>query len=309
MATTIAGMHHVTALAIDPQANLDFYTRVLGLRLVKQTVNFDATRVYHFYFGDRLGRPGTLITFFPFTDAAAGASGAGMTETVSFAVPATALDAWMRHLTEHGVTFDGPFDHFGSPTLKFRDPDGLTLALVATEEAAAPTGGTPGAVLGFDSVTLCIASPDATARLLTETFGYRQVAAHDGALRFHAAGDGIATAIEIRTDVRRGKPGGGTVHHIAFRARTSEEQLAWRERLVALGFDVTEVRDRQYFTSIYFREPGGVLFEIATDAPGFAVDEAPEALGRALKLPPWLEKTRPDIEARLPPIKLPAAAA
>ena len=314
MTQTIPGIHHVTAIAIDPQANIDFYTQVLGLRFVKETVNFDDPGTYHFYYGDRTGRPGTILTFFPFVMATRGRTGSGMVDAVTFAVPSESFDRWMVRLSKHAIDFDGPFTRFSHPVIGFRDPDGLKLE-IATLESAGEAGisaadrGAPDSIRGFDGVTLCVEAPERTIKLLTETFGYRQIADESGRIRFHAgAGDGgIGTSIDVlcHPEAMRSRLGGGIVHHVAFRARTDDEQKIWREQIVSLGFNVTPILDREYFRSIYFREPGGVLFEIATDLPGFAVDEEPDRLGTALKLPPWLEPSRASIERRLPPIRLP----
>ena len=282
MIQTIRGLHHVTAIAIDPQANIDFYTQVLGLRLVKDTVNFDDPSTYHFYYGDKSGNPGTILTFF-----------------------------------QRGVDVDGPFTRFSRPTIGFRDPDGLKLEIAAVDgleptHAARSERDVAASIGGFGAVTLCVEAPERTIELLTETFGYRPVAEDSGRRRLRAAnaGDGTVGAeldVLCHPEAIHGRLGGGTVHHIAFRAQTDEEQHVWREKIVALGFNVTPVLDRQYFRSIYFREPGGILFEIATDPPGFAVDEAADRLGTSLKLPPWLEPKRADIERRLPPVLLPGA--
>jgi len=280
MIQTIRGLHHVTAIAIDPQANIDFYTQVLGLRLVKGTVNFDDPSTYHFYYGDKSGNPGTILTFF-----------------------------------QRGVDVDGPFTRFSRPTIGFRDPDGLKLEIAAVDgleptDAARSDWDVAASIGGFGAVTLCVEAPERTIELLTETFGYRQVAEDSGRRRLRAAnaGDGTVGAeldVLCHPEAIHGRLGGGTVHHIAFRAQTDEEQHVWREKIVALGFNVTPVLDRQYFRSIYFREPSGILFEIATDPPGFAVDEEADCLGTSLKLPPWLEPKRADIERRLPPVRLP----
>jgi glyoxalase family protein len=317
MDRTIPGIHHVTAIAGDPQANLDFYTGFLGLRLVKQTVNFDEPDTFHFYYGDESGRPGSLLTFFPFTFAAPGRVGAGMASTTAFAVPETAFDYWMGRFADDGRDFDGPKTRFGQQVLAFTDPDGLRLELVA--EAGlndAPPGWAGGSVPGehairrLHAVALCLEASERTARLLTETFGYAAVGESEGRLRVRARGDAGAAVVDLLCQPSRmsGRMGAGTVHHVAFRARDEAEQRAWREAVEALGLNVTPVLDRQYFRSVYFREPGGVLFEIATDAPGFAVDEAADALGTGLKLPDWLEPRRQGIERRLPPIRLPAVA-
>ncbi|HET8727111.1 MAG TPA: ring-cleaving dioxygenase [Alphaproteobacteria bacterium] len=312
MEHALSGLHHVTAIAADPQRNFDFYTRFLGLRLVKQTVNFDSPDTYHFYYGDEEGRPGSLLTFFPFTNAAPGRAGAGMVDTTAFAIPETALDAWIDRLAGGVGDFDGPAARFGEQVLGFRDPDGLGIELVCdpalngTEGSSRDQPLANAAIRRLHSVALRIEAPDRTARLLTETFGYEELGEEAGRVRFRARGHRGGDIVDLMSRPERapGRMGAGTVHHVAFRARDAEEQRAWRDAIAALGFNVTPVLDRQYFTSIYFREPGGVLFEIATDPPGFAVDEAPDALGTALKLPPWLEPTRPDIERRLPPVGL-----
>ena len=314
MTQGVSGLHHVTAIASDPQRNLDFYTRVLGLRLVKRTVNFDAPDTYHFYYGDSAGRPGSLLTFFPFLDAAAGRAGSGMVETTAFAIPEAAFEPWISRLAREGRDFDGPATRFGESTLGLRDPDGLRIELVAETglDGSAPEDGRSDdeipaehAIRCLHSVALCVEAPDRTARLLTETFGYEAAGEEGGRRRFRASGGGRAGILDLlcQPDRMRGRMGAGTVHHVAFRAHDKAEQLAWREAILALGFDVTPVLDRQYFQSIYFREPGGVLFEIATNPPGFGIDEAPEALGTALKLPPWLEPQRAEIERRLPPLR------
>jgi glyoxalase family protein len=315
MIQTIPGLHHVTAIAIDPQANIDFYTQVLGLRLVKDTVNFDDPSTYHFYYGDKSGNPGTILTFFPFVLAGRGRSGSDMVDTVTFAVPVKSLDGWIVRLADRGIDFDGPFTRFSRPMIEFRDPDGLRLEIAAVDgleriDSAQTDRDVAQSIGGFGGVTLCVEAPERTIKLLTETFGYRQVAEDSGRRRFRAANAGggtIGAELDVlcHPEAIHGRPGGGTVHHIAFRAHTDDEQHIWREKIVALGFNVTPVLDRQYFRSIYFREPGGILFEIATDPPGFAVDETADRLGTSLKLPPWLEPKRADIERRLPPVRLP----
>jgi len=296
MTETIRGLHHVTAIAIDPQANIDFYTRLLGLRLVKETVNFDDPGTYHFYYGDTSGHPGTILTFFPFVSAGRGRSGSGMVDAVTFAVPGKSLDGWVVRLAERGIDVDGPFTRFSRPVIGFSDPDGLRLEITAVDNlerispAPADRDAAP-AIGGFGGVTVCVEAPERTVELLTETFGYRQVAEDAGRRRLRAANAADGT-IGAELDV---------VCH------PEAEQCGWREKIAALGFNVTPVLDRQYFRSIYFREPGGILFEIATDPPGFAVDEQPDRLGTSLKLPPWLEPRRADLERRLPPVRLPGA--
>jgi len=311
----IRGLHHVTAIASGAQTNVDFYTRVLDLRLVKRTVNFDAPDTYHFYYGDSVGSPGSLLTFFPFEYAAAGRIGTGMAETTAFAIPEAALEVWMSRLAEEGLDFEGPLARFGVQTLGFRDPDGLRIDLVA--EPGLHTDSDNNRILPahqairrLHSIALCVEAPERTARLLTETFGYEAFGDEAGRQRFRARGGGPAPFVDLfcRPELMRGQMGAGSVHHVAFRGRDNAEQLAWRDAIVALGYNVTPVLDRQYFHSIYFREPGGVLFEIATDPPGFATDETPASLGTALKLPPWLEPRRAEIERRLPPVRWPEVA-
>ncbi len=286
----IPGIHHITAIASDPQRNLDFYAQVLGLRLVKLTVNFDDPGTYHFYFGDEAGRPGSILTFFPWPGAIAGRHGSGQAAAVSFSVPT--LDGWEDRLPRSKAE-----QRFGQDVLSFTDPDGLQLELVAT-------GGTGSRVLGFQGVTLSEAGYESTARLLTDTFGYELLASEGNRFRYvGTAGDSVD--LLCQPEARRGGMGAGTVHHVAFRAETDEAQRRWQTKLAEHGLNVTPILDRQYFHSIYFREPGGVLFEIATDPPGFATDETMEQLGTHLKLPPWLEPARPEIEEALPKLKMP----
>lgn len=308
--TTIAphGLHHVTAIAGDPQRNVDFYTRVLGLRLVKRTVNFDAPDTYHLYYGDAAGLPATLLTFFPWRDVPAGRQGAGMTTATAFGIPPESLGWWQRRLAELGVDADAPATRDGEEVLTLRDPDGLVIDLVAapgdTRSGWDGAGSVPAehAVRGLHAVTLSESAPEPTQRLFTDLLGMRLDGEGRDRARFSmGAGDGTAVDVAAVTG-SRGRQAGGTVHHIAFRVPDRATQAAWREELVEAGLTVTDIRDRQYFTSIYFREPGGVLLEIATDSPGFTVDEPLLELGRALKLPPWLEPDREQIEAALPPL-------
>lgn len=297
------GLHHITAIAVDPQANVDFYTKVLGLRLVKKTVNFDAPDVYHLYYGDHTGRPGTILTFFPFLDAGPGKAGAGQASAIRFQIAKSQLEPMMLRLAENGIDCGKPTERYGDEVLSFKDPEGLPLEIVGTDRAEASEHL---AVSGFDSLELAVALPARTTELLTSAFGYRQTGEADGRKRFSVDGTGlpgINVDIVHRSDGVHGQLGGGTVHHVAFRAKDETEIREWRRHIADLGFHVTDVLDRQYFKSIYFREPGGILFEIATDPPGFSVDEPVESLGRALKLPAWLEPKRKDIERRLPPLK------
>jgi glyoxalase family protein len=311
MPTAPSGLHHVTAIATDPQRNADFYRTVLGLRLVKTTVNFDAPSTYHLYFGGEAGAPGTLITFFPWPEADPGVRGAGQATTVSFSVPAGSLGWWQDHLRSYVESATAT--RADEDVLSVRDPDGLALDLVAhAGPDAGPAwddGSVPAeyAVRGLHSVTLTETGPDRTADLLTGTLGFRLAAEDGDRLRF-ATGDGGPGALVdvlVRPDAPDNVVSAGTVHHIAWRTPDDAEQVAWRDLLVDRGLKVTPVMDRRYFHSIYFREPGGVLFEIATDPPGFTIDEPLMRLGRALRLPPWLEPSREEIERALPELRVP----
>ncbi|SFR58581.1 glyoxalase family protein [Halogeometricum rufum] len=299
------GIHHVTAVAGDPSENVRFYTDVLGLRLVKRTVNFDDTHTYHLYYGDETGSPGTALTFFPFGEGRPGRSGRGQAVATAFAVPEGSLDYWRERLESHGVTVDDVETRFGADVLPFADGDGQPLELVESESAVDPWADGPvpvdAAVRGFHGVTLQSARPDATGRVL-ELLGLERTAETADRVRYVAPGD-RATVVDLLTrESPRGRPGVGTVHHVAFRVPDAETQMAWRETLSEAGQHVTPQKDRQYFQSIYFREPGGVLFEIATDGPGFTADESVESLGSELKLPSWLEDDREEIRAHLPPL-------
>jgi glyoxalase family protein len=317
MPEPIVGLHHVTTIASDPQRNLDFYTELLGLRLVKRTVNFDDPGTYHFYFGDDAGSPGTLLTFFPRPHATRGSGGVGETSATSFSVPAASLDYWEKRLLNAGTPVEKSPERFGKPVLAFADPDGTKLELIGDAEGSAPkpprhsTVAAEHAIHGFSGVTLCEAGFESTANVL-EKMGYAQTASEGNRFRFTAAAQSGAPAgalasyidVLVQTQLAYGRMGAGSVHHIAFRAPDDAAQLAWREELKGRHLNITPVLDRTYFHSIYFREPGGVLFEIATDPPGFTWDEPLESLGEALKLPPWLESRRLVIENLVPPITL-----
>ncbi len=298
-----AGIHHVTAVASDPQENRRFYTEVLGLRLVKRTVNFDDTSTYHLYYGDESGTPGTVLTFFPFEGAGRGRPGRGMVTETAFVVPDGAIEYWARRLADEGLRVEDPIERFGETVLRFRDHEGQPLALVTGDSDVVPWTGGPVpdayALRGFDGVTLHSADPDGTARVLS-TLGYDRAAESDARIRFRTAGERASTLDVLTTDGRGGRPGAGTVHHVAVRAPDDETQAAWRDRIAGDGQYVTPVKDRRYFRSIYFREPGGVLVEVATDGPGFTRDESVEELGSALKLPPWLDADRERIVSQLP---------
>ncbi|MEZ5330679.1 MAG: ring-cleaving dioxygenase [Thermoanaerobaculia bacterium] len=316
-ATPLRGIHHVTALASDPVANVDFYTRVLGLRLVKRTVNFDDPGTHHLYFGDEEGRPGTILTFFPWPLARRGSRGAGQATTTAFAVPAGSLSWWHTRLTGAGLPVEDPGERFGEPVLGLLDPDGLRLELVEREwagDAAAWSASpvpTDRAVRGFDSIELTVRDAGPSLELLTDGMGYRELERAGSRIRL-GAGDGpVGGRVDLvaAPDTGFGHIAAGTVHHVAWRAADDGAQREWRERLSGRGLHVTPVLDRCYFHSIYFREPGGVLFEIATDPPGFTIDESVEELGSALRLPPWLEADRARIEEVLPSLGLDGASA
>jgi glyoxalase family protein len=305
------GLHHVTAIASDPQKNVDFYTKVLGLRLVKQTVNFDAPHVWHLYYGDQKGSPSSILTFFPWPGVVSGKEGAGLTTATAFSVPMESIAFWENRLKSLGVESSRSKSISGFDVIKLRDQDGMSVELVGTEgdvrsgwdgESSIPA---EDAIRGLHSVTLSQQLLDPTAIMLTEMLGMETSAETPLAAQF-AMGDGAAGAlVEVLPGIsERGLQAGGTVHHVAFRAPDLSTMENWRQQLVEQGVPVTEVMDRQYFKSIYFREPGGVLFEIATDDPGFDIDEPLLELGRKLKLPPWLEPSRDQIAANLPRIEV-----
>jgi glyoxalase family protein len=312
MAPQTHGIHHVTAISGEPQRNADFYTGILGLRLVKKTVNFDDPDTYHLYYGDGAGSPGTIMTFFPWAHAPRGRIGAGQAIVTSFSIPATSLGYWTERLVEKGVRFEKPRDRFGETVLTFEDPDGLRTELVAADDGRTgwAQGPTPAehSVRGLHHVVLAVEVTDRTAKLMTDSLGFRQVEETEGRIRFAAGEGGSGDLVDVvgAAGFPRGSMGVGTVHHVACRVPDEDSQLAVREEIAALGYNVTPVLDRNYFRSIYFREPGGVLFEIATDPPGFAADEEPDRLGESLRLPPWLEKNREHIEAALPRLRVPA---
>lgn len=307
----ITGLHHVTALASGAQQNVDFYAGILGLRLVKKTVNFDAPDVYHLYYGDEQGLPGSIMTFFPFGSIRPGRHGKGQAVTTSFSIPAGALDYWLARLDAFQVPHKAPQSRFDEVAVYFEDPDGLGLELVANDHDERPGfsyGQIPPAmaIRGFYSVEIWEDRYERTEALLSLHMDH-QFLRESGPRRRYTAGEGKPGQIlDIVWDAnsRYGVGGGGTVHHIAFNTPDDGSQLALREKLLSAGYDPTPVIDRQYFHSVYFQEPGGVLFEIATLPPGFAKDEAPEALGSALKLPDWYEPRRAYLEKLLAPIEL-----
>ncbi|WP_375433274.1 ring-cleaving dioxygenase [uncultured Friedmanniella sp.] len=309
---TPRGLHHVTAIATDPQSNVDFYTQALGLRLVKQTVNFDAPDSYHLYYGDEHGSPASLLTFFAWPGVQRGRQGAGMSTATAFSVPGSSLGWWHDRFTALGVTTEAPQTRGAEDVLTFRDPDGIVIDLVASD--GDHRSGWDGvadipaehAVRGLHAITLSERQLDPSATMLTELLGMSVTGEEGDRARFAMGGGRSGALVDVFSGVKdRGLQAGGTVHHVAFRAPDLDTMTLWQQELSSRGVSVTQILDRQYFKSIYFREPGGVLFEIATDAPGFAIDEPLLELGRHLKLPPWLEPSRDQIAAALPPLDVP----
>ncbi|HET7535843.1 MAG TPA: ring-cleaving dioxygenase, partial [Candidatus Didemnitutus sp.] len=301
----VIGLHHITAIASDPKRNLDFYTQVLGLRFVKKSVNQDDPGTYHLYYGDYEASPGTILTFFPWAGLRRGRPGTGQAYATAFSVPAGSLPFWQKHLTALKVETAPVEKRFNDEVLPLLDPDGLRLELVATSEVDSrkptPSKVVPAefAIRGFHSSTLAIADAKATTAVLVEQMGYRQIARSGHRTRFAAGAGAPGTYVDLFTDpsLPNGLNGAGTIHHVAFRAPDDQSELAARDVLTKAGLHVSPVIDRAYFKSIYYREPSGVLFEIATDGPGFTIDEPLASLGTALGLPPRLEPYRSQIEA------------
>ncbi|MDI4648703.1 ring-cleaving dioxygenase [Cohnella hashimotonis] len=308
MTQKTAGIHHITAFVRNAQDNVDFYAGVLGLRLVKKTVNFDGPEVYHLYFGNEGGSPGTAITFFPFEHGRKGMIGGGQVGWSTFAVPVGALSFWEGRLAKLGIAYERT-TRFGETFLRFRDRDELQLELVERvqgEPSKWSFGGVPAdkAIKGLGGAVLFSLAPDKTMETLQGLLGLEKVGSEGGLVRFRAYGE-LGNIVEVREDAVPGGHGGsGTVHHIAWRAKNDEDHRVWRERTLVHGFQPTPFTDRQYFNAIYFRETGGILFEIATDPPGFARDEPAEALGELLMLPEWFEPRRAELEKALPPIEV-----
>jgi len=308
MENQIEGLHHITAIADNAKRNLDFYTKVLGLRLVKKTVNFDDPGTYHFYFGDEHGTPGSILTFFPWEGIGKGRTGVGMATEIGYAVPAGSLDFWTDRFKQYNIKHDEISEKFGEKFIGFQDPDGLKLELIVpnnidirkpweTEEVKAEQ-----ATKGFHNVTLTLRSVEPTARVLTDLLGYRLMQQEGNRYRFVTDAINHANIIDILE--QPGTPSGinaaGTNHHIAFRVKDDDILMDYREKISAAGLSITPKIDRDYFFSLYFREPGGVLFEIATDNPGFTRDESLDQLGTQLMLPKQYEGARAQIEKVLP---------
>lgn len=307
----ITGLHHITALASDAQKNCDFYSGILGLRMVKKTINFDAPEVYHLYYGNENGSPGTIMTFFPYTGIPKGRKGKGQLTVTSFSAPEGAMDYWIKRLDKFRVKYEGPQKRFEEELFIYlEDTDGLGIELVFNKHDARrgfTYGNIPSeyAIKGFYGITLSVEGYEKTAGLLTAQMDHEWAVEKGSRFRYSASGKpGDYVDIVCCPDALQGLPGAGTVHHVAFATANDTTQLEARERLLKAGFNVTPVLDREYFLSVYFREPGGILFEIATIPPGFTVDEELAHLGSALKLPPWEERHRKIIEKELPPIQL-----
>ena len=308
MTDPIKGIHHITAFASDPQANVDFYHGILGQRLIKTTVNFDDPGTYHFYFGDYTGSPGSIMTFFPWPNARRGVIGNGQVGVTAYTISPNSIGYWLDRLKRFGVKTEAAQTRFGEEVIPFQDPDGLLLELVAIENQPDYTHWEDGAIppehalKGFHSAALYISKPELTSKVMTGLFGYALAGAEGNRLRFQSASDHMGAVLDllVRPDAVQGRMGAGTVHHIAFRNQDDGEQLLYREKIAGAGHSITPVRDRQYFHSIYFREPNGVLFELATDPPGFTLDEDIPELGTGLRLPPWLEEQRAVIQNILP---------
>lgn len=310
MKPLISGIHHITAIAGNPQANIDFYSGILGMRLVKKTINFDAPDVYHFYFGDELGQPGTVFTTFPFTGARKGVKGTGELTYTAFSIPKGSLDYWIERLKKFGVPVSDKLTRFGHELIRFEDHDSMGIELIANDQddrAGWTYGQIPleHSIKGFYGATLNLRSNELTAQLLTNHMDYHFIGQEGDRYRYGTEGKpGDIVDIVVNPNGHRGMQSAGTVHHIAFRTANKSTQLEVQRILMDNGYQVTEVKDRNYFNSIYFREPGGVLFEVATDEPGFAIDEDEAHLGELIKLPEWAEPNRKEIEKNLIPVTL-----
>ena len=308
MENRILGIHHITAIAGDAQRNYDFYTKTLGLRFVKKTVNFDDPETYHFYFGDEMGTPGTILTFFPWTRVKQGKPGAGMVTEIGYSVPEGSLTFWKQRFEERGVRHDEISERFGEKQLPFQDPDGLWLNLIEAKNKDTRKGwvtsdvGGSSAIKGFHTAVITLNDIKETSPILTEVFGYRRTEQDRNIYRYQTDTVENAALIDLleEPDAPGGINAGGTNHHIAFRVKDEATLMAYRQKIVDRGLYITEKINRDYFFSLYFREPGGVLFEIATDNPGFATDETVESLGSSLQLPDRYKPFRDRIEKALP---------
>ena len=310
MENTILGLHHITAIAGSAKTNYDFYTRVLGLRLIKKTVNFDDPQTYHLYYGDEAGSPGTILTFFPWGNIGAGRRGTRQVTEIGYSVPEGSLDFWQARLEKNNVIYNKPAEKFGEKYLTLLDPDGLKFELTVAKNKdnrtpfVTPEIDAANGILGFHQVTITTNKIDKTAEVLTNIFGYKLLEQQVNRSRFVTDAVEQANIVDLveAPGEAAGHVAGGSVHHVAFRVKDEKTLMYFRDKVVAMGLNITEKIDRNYFYSLYFREPGGVLFEIATDNPGFTIDESVEDLGKGLQLPPQHEPSRAAIEAHLVPI-------
>jgi glyoxalase family protein len=311
MEDKILGLHHITAIAGKARTNYDFYTKVMGLRFLKKTVNFDDPYTYHFYFGDEVGSAGTILTFFPWGGISPGRRGTAMATEIGYSVPEGSFDFWIDRFKKFNVVYNNPAEKFGESYLTFLDPDGLKLELIVpktkdhrksweTDEVKAAV-----ATKGFHNITLTLRNIKGTADILTDIFGYQLVEQQVNRYRFATSAIDSAAIVDLveAPGEKRGHVAGGTIHHVAFRVKDDATEMRFREKIENKGFNITPQIDRNYFHSLYFREPGGVLFEIATENPGFMIDETMEELGTNLKLPPQYESRRAEIEEVLPKLK------
>lgn len=310
------GIHHITAMASDPQRNIDFYHSVIGQRLIKKTVNFDDPSTYHLYYGDKVGTPGTVLTFFPWRNIPRGVRGNGEVGATAYSINEASVDYWRQRLDQHGLSIAEEGTRFGQDFFTIEDPDGMVIEFMVSNEKSTFEPWDDGPIApehelrGFHSATLWVANAERTASILQEQLGYQRVGEESNRTRFRGASDDIGLYIDLleQPNLGRGAMGAGSVHHIAFRTVDDSEQAEYKTLLHQAGYGVSPVMDRQYFHSIYFREPNGVLFEIATDEPGFLYDEPVDELGTHLKLPSWLEPQREQIESSVTPVALKSMA-
>ena len=304
------GIHHITALAGNAQRNVDFYVKSLGMRLVKKSVNQDDPGTYHLFYGNAEGSPGSGFTFFPWPMARQGKPGLGEAVKVALAVPEDSINYWAEHFGKEGIDFDGPYDRFGQQAIGFKDPDRLQLELVFDKKAEQLPGWDQGKVpaeygiRGFRGTTLRLNETEPTADVLTKVFGFEETDRTEDARHYTTDAPIGGSVIIEEGEEKPSANGRGIIHHVAFRAKDDNEQKAMRQKVIEMGLNPTDVIDRHWFHSVYFKSPGGVLFEIATDGPGYDVDEDPDKLGQKLILPPWLESRREMIEKRLPEINV-----
>lgn len=303
------GIHHITAIASDPKRNFDFYTKVLGLRFIKRTVNYDDPTTYHFYFADKTGTPGTVLTFFPHPGLPQGRAGRGQAVEIAFSIPTSAIAFWIDRFHQLGITYQGPEDRFGQRLIRIQDPDGLYLELVGVDDApednlwATDEIDATVAIRGFHGITMWVEDYTKTAKILTQHLGFQEAGVENSRYRFTAGQAGQhGQVVDLRhlPGLPRGLHGAGTIHHVAWRVGDDDSEAIVRQALEDEGFNITPIIDRNYFHSVYFREPNGVIFELATDHPGFTIDETVEELGHNLQLPPRYESQRAEIAKNLP---------